>query len=36
MTSKIEMRELRLEDGAQVAAIHRAMKEQDDFNFLLS
>ena len=36
MTAVIEMRELRLEDGAQVASIHRAMKEQDDFNFLLS
>jgi predicted acetyltransferase len=32
----IEMRELRLEDAEQVAAIHQAMKEQDNFNFLLS
>jgi predicted acetyltransferase len=33
---KIEMRELRLEDCEQVAAIHRTMKEKDKFNFLLS
>ena len=32
----IEMRELRLEDADQVAAIHQVMKEQDHFNFLLS
>jgi predicted acetyltransferase len=30
------MRELRLEDGEQVAAIHRTMKDRDSFNFLLS
>ena len=30
------MRELCLEDAAQVAAIHQEMKEQDNFNFLLS
>jgi predicted acetyltransferase len=32
----IEMRELRLEDADQVAAINQAMKVQDNFNFLLS
>ncbi len=33
---KIEMRELRLEDSEQVARIHQVMKEQDNFNFMLS
>lgn len=36
MTLNIEMRELRVEDGEQCAAIHRVMKEKDDFGFLLS
>ena len=33
---QIEMRELRSEDAEQAAAIHQEMKEQDNFNFLLS
>lgn len=33
---KIEMRELLPEDGDQVAKIHAVMKEQDNFNFMLS
>jgi predicted acetyltransferase len=33
---KIEMRELRVEDSDQVARIHQVMKEQDNFNFMLS
>ena len=36
MPITIEMRELRPEDGEQVAAIHEVMKVQDNFSFLLS
>lgn len=33
---KIEMRELVLEDAEDATRIHKAMKEQDNFSFLLS
>jgi predicted acetyltransferase len=36
MALNIEMRELRVEDGEQCAAIHREMLEKDNFQFLLS
>lgn len=36
MPITIEMRELQLADGEQVAAIHEVMKVQDNFSFLLS
>jgi predicted acetyltransferase len=35
MALNIEMRELRPEDAGQVAAIHKVMKVQDNFGFLL-
>jgi predicted acetyltransferase len=36
MAVDIVMRELRVEDGPQCAAIQREMKEKDNFSFLLS
>lgn len=36
MALNIEIRELRMEDGEQCAAIHQVMVERDNFRFLLS